>query len=262
MYYEDSTGAIVGATVSPGQGNPTGMNGGIDLSNWVRDGVPASEAPAGAVSAFVELRKYNTTAGQGDSYAWFCRPMWGDAHSGQTELAGYSPGNGKAVTELLTANVSTASAAAIDAQSKVSTAYWQTSVDAGGGPAFISAQAKDSNGNFTSSVGIGAVDISIYNPSGGNYIKALDVTNGNITIAGDFYGGAGKMVWSNGSVMKVQGTGFGTSNQFIEWFGPNMDISQCWEGNATYYLRTDGTAYFGGAISAGNATTNTKARRS
>jgi hypothetical protein len=154
----------------------------------------------------------------------------------------------------LSASVSTQAGAIASIQGKTQ-AYWQTTVNAGAGQAFISATALDQNGNPTSSVGIGATDIAFYNPSGGNYIKALEVSNGNISIAGDFYGGAGKMVWSNGSVMKVQGTGFGTSNQFIEWFGPNMDISQCWEGNATYYLRTDGSAYFGGSISAGNATT-------
>ncbi|SEM40415.1 hypothetical protein SAMN05192583_0067 [Sphingomonas gellani] len=61
-----------------------------------------------------------------------------------------------------------------------------------------------------------------------------------------------RIVFNNGSVMKVQGVGFGSSNQFIEWFGPVQNsFSNCSESNATYYLKTDGSAYFGGSLSAG-----------
>lgn len=61
-----------------------------------------------------------------------------------------------------------------------------------------------------------------------------------------------RIVFNNGSVMKVQGVGFGSSNQFIEWFGPvQSSFSNCSEANATYYLKTDGSAYFGGSLSAG-----------
>lgn len=61
-----------------------------------------------------------------------------------------------------------------------------------------------------------------------------------------------RIVFNNGSVMKVQGVGFGSANQFIEWFGPvQNNFSNCTEANATYYLKTNGSAYFGGALSAG-----------
>lgn len=73
----------------------------------------------------------------------------------------------------------------------------------------------------------------------------------NITQNGDWNVGTGKIIWDNGSYMKVSGVGFGTSNQFIEWFGPKMAINLCSEANATQYLKTNGDAYFGGSLSAG-----------
>src|SRR5690606_19072397 len=63
--------------------------------------------------------------------------------------------------------------------------------------------------------------------------------------------GTGKIIWDNGAYMKVAGVGFGTHNQFIEWFGPKMPISACNEANAVYYLKADGSAYFGGSLHAG-----------
>ena len=47
--------------------------------------------------------------------------------------------------------------------------------------------------------------------------------------------------------------GFGSTNQFIEWFGENMlvnglvDYASITKANAITYLTTDGDAYFGGA---------------
>jgi hypothetical protein len=67
----------------------------------------------------------------------------------------------------------------------------------------------------------------------------VDVTNGR-TIA------------TTGSFMKVTGAPFGSSSQFIEWYGPyQSNLANCTESNATYYLKTNGTAYFGGALLAG-----------
>lgn len=90
------------------------------------------------------------------------------------------------------------------------------------------------------------------------HIKELQVDkliNGNLnatcTVNGDLNMGAGKIVFDNGAVMKVQGVGFGTSNQFIEWFGPKRAINTCDEASAIYYLKTNGSAYFGGSLSAG-----------
>jgi hypothetical protein len=63
---------------------------------------------------------------------------------------------------------------------------------------------------------------------------------------------SGRIIFNNGTVMKVSGTGFGSANQFIEWFGPALsNVNQCSESNATSYLKIDGSAYFGGALLAG-----------
>jgi hypothetical protein len=73
----------------------------------------------------------------------------------------------------------------------------------------------------------------------------------NITQNGDWSLGTGRIIFNNGTYMKVQGLGFGTTNQFIEWFGPTMAITSCNESNAIQYLKTNGDAYFGGSLSAG-----------
>lgn len=63
---------------------------------------------------------------------------------------------------------------------------------------------------------------------------------------------AGRIVWSNGALMKVTGVGFGSSSQFIEWFGPYFsNLANCTEANAISYLKTNGAAYFGGSLHAG-----------
>ena len=67
----------------------------------------------------------------------------------------------------------------------------------------------------------------------------VDVSNGRTTV-------------TTGSYMKVTGAPFGSSSQFIEWYGPyQSNLANCTESNAVYYLKTNGTAYFGGALLAG-----------
>lgn len=64
--------------------------------------------------------------------------------------------------------------------------------------------------------------------------------------------------FNNGLVMKVSGIGFGSSNQFIEWVGPSLSsLAQCTEANAIQYIKTDGSAYFGGSLSAGQLKNST-----
>lgn len=83
-------------------------------------------------------------------------------------------------------------------------------------------------------------------------IQSLTISKlSNGTLNSDISVGTGKIVWSNGSYMKVAGVGFGTANQFIEWFGPVMSINSCSESNAISYLKTNGSAYFGGTLSVG-----------
>jgi hypothetical protein len=63
--------------------------------------------------------------------------------------------------------------------------------------------------------------------------------------------GSGRIIWDNGVFMKVAGVGFGTTGQFLEWFGPRGDPALCSEVNAITYLKLNGDAYFGGTLSAG-----------
>lgn len=92
-------------------------------------------------------------------------------------------------------------------------------------------------------------DAAIANLSVGKL--ATGVLTADVTQDGDWNVGTGKIIWDNGTHMKVAGVGFGSANQFIEWFGPKMAISSCTEANAISYLKTDGSAYFGGSLSAG-----------
>lgn len=80
------------------------------------------------------------------------------------------------------------------------------------------------------------------------------VDSTGVKIAGDLYMGTGRIIADTGTYMRVLGTGFGVSNQFIEWFGPKMAINLCSPTNAIQYLKTNGDAYFGGSLSAGTLT--------
>lgn len=49
--------------------------------------------------------------------------------------------------------------------------------------------------------------------------------------------------------MKVSGSGFGTSNQFLEWYGPERaNLADCNETDAIYYIRNDGKFYAKGTF--------------
>src|SRR5690606_1467602 len=53
------------------------------------------------------------------------------------------------------------------------------------------------------------------------------------------------------STLLAHGTAFGTSNQFVHWYGPRPagdDIALCSEATALFYIRVDGAMYFGGAV--------------
>lgn len=55
-----------------------------------------------------------------------------------------------------------------------------------------------------------------------------------------------------GGFMRVTGSPFGSASQFIDWYGPDLaDLDDCQENNALMYFKTDGSAYFGGSLSAG-----------
>ena len=134
------------------------------------------------------------------------------------------------------------------------------------------------NDGTTGSFTVVADEFAIVPPSGGagtapfivdggvayiaqSYIKELAVDKiAGGTLGAEINVGAGKIIYDNGTFMKVTGVGFGSAGQFLEWFGPKMAIGSCTEANAITYLKTDGSAYFGGTLSAGtlkNAATST-----
>jgi hypothetical protein len=86
------------------------------------------------------------------------------------------------------------------------------------------------------------------------YIRNLVVdriTGGNISAQWNISNSSGRIVLDTGAYMKVIGVGFGANSDLIEWFGPKMAISACTKANAKTYVGMDGSAYFGGSLSAG-----------
>jgi hypothetical protein len=63
--------------------------------------------------------------------------------------------------------------------------------------------------------------------------------------------GTGRVIMNTGTVMRVEGIGFGKYGDLVSWFGPTMAISECTKANATSYEGMDNSAYFGGSLSAG-----------
>lgn len=62
----------------------------------------------------------------------------------------------------------------------------------------------------------------------------------------------GLEIFDSGTFMTVKGLGFGSSNQFIEWFGPSQaNVSTCTELNAVSYKTVTGNEYTTGTIGAG-----------
>lgn len=135
-------------------------------------------------------------------------------------------------------------------------AGWGVTLDVNG---YISGLFSENNGskaNFT----ILADKFRIVAP--GVAAKQLFSVDGSgVHLANDLNIGPGRIVLDTGSHMKVLGQGFGSANQFVEWFGPKMALNQCTELNAITYVKTNGSAYFGGTLSAGilkNAVTSSQ----
>jgi hypothetical protein len=68
--------------------------------------------------------------------------------------------------------------------------------------------------------------------------------------------GTGMFKFTVGGSQLLLGRGFGNSNQFFLWYGPaQASPSTCTEANGVVWLKTNGSAYFGGSLSAGTLTT-------
>lgn len=187
------------------------LDGGTNPQNWSQLGVQSAQAPAGATRAVIELRKYDTNPGNGDSWAWFWRPYFGAARSGQTSFNNYSPGPYGRTFENLTARVSTEEQARASADSSLASsistvsssvgslsssvstqalaiatlngktnAYWSVVANAGSENAIIAARA----GGGSSTVTMAANKIVLSNTDGSNIRDALVIEGGNVTLAG------------------------------------------------------------------------------
>lgn len=78
------------------------------------------------------------------------------------------------------------------------------------------------------------------------------ITSGALGAVIDFSGGYLRM--KTGGFTLFIGNGFGTTSQFFIWYGPNVtsdDPANCTEAAATFYLKTNGSAYFAGTLAAG-----------
>jgi len=79
-------------------------------------------------------------------------------------------------------------------------------------------------------------------------VFGVDTTLDEVTIEG-------RLVIDTGTYVLAQGKGFGTSNQFVQWFGPKMALNLMSESNGFFWLKNDGSAYYAGGFSAGTLTT-------
>ena len=151
----------------------------------------------------------------------------------------------------ISAKVSTLEGTVADQTGKL-TAYFSKTASVPGADATVEIVATNASGQPTSNVALTATTISLKNKADGRVIPALTAEGGNVIIANDLVGGNGRIIWKSSTHMKVSGTGFGSANQFIEWYGPvKNSVSECTEAQAVYYLRTDGQAFFNGSIAEG-----------
>lgn len=152
-------------------------------------------------------------------------------------------------------------------------AQYSVKVDNNGRVAGFGLISQPINGTIVSTFNFNADVFSIWNGTSnvapftvvGGVVRMqnVEILNANIancsidkltvgTLNANMNIGTGRITFDNGSVMMVHGVGFGTSNQFIEWFGPHLaNVNLCSEANATSYKKVNGAAYFGGALSAG-----------
>lgn len=111
---------------------------------------------------------------------------------------------------------------------------WSAVIDVGG---YVSSLEANNNGS-TASWKFRTDELVI--EDAGNPASGFRFANGRIRVS------------AGGGFMKVMGDGFGSANQFIEWYGPFFsDVANCTETNAISYAKTNGEAYFGGGLSSG-----------
>lgn len=158
--------------------------------------------PAGYNRAFLILRRGTTAPGQADSWSWFTRPFIREIPSDQTKPTPWD--SGSQVWSLRAA--------------------WQVGVSIPGAEAFISAVATNNGGaRPTSSVAIGASIFAVYNQIGDNWVKALEVLNGNAIFTGGLQAGAYiRLGNGNGWPVALKPVDFNLSDGEVCSFGTDL----------------------------------------
>lgn len=81
------------------------------------------------------------------------------------------------------------------------------------------------------------------------------ITAGMVRNASDSYridATNGREIIKFGGFMSVRGAPFGSSSQFLEWYGPEQaNLANCTEDNSIRHFKTNGDLYTGGRLSAG-----------
>jgi hypothetical protein len=151
----------------------------------------------------------------------------------------------------ITANVGTLTAGTISNNSGTNT----INLSATGSSYFINTPhfTVTAAGNATFA---GTLSGAIVN-AGNINVSSLSAINANIGAATagtlTFTSATSYILFNNGTYMKVSGVGFGAASNYLEWFGPTVstasNFAACTDSNAKYYLKTNGSAYFGGQLS-------------
>lgn len=205
IYWQDKDGNYVSyspaATVAYGEATLS-----PDLATWKRL-VTFGVCPPGAVRGVVTLRK---NISPGPAGVWFCRPMAFQATDTQTQAPPWAPANtSEAASQIpgLQASVSTAAAAAIDAQGKVDAKYGVT-LDGNG----YASGFENTNDGTVAEFNILADKFGIRDPSGsaerteyqgGNWYV---YSTGIRTRYGKAFGGTEKIVWWTGPDSVAEGS--------------------------------------------------------
>lgn len=221
----------------------SGFSGGTGRSGWAH---VSNFYTAPATAAYCHIFVAGVTNGQGTPYVWMCEPMVEVASVDRTKVSPYAPGGMEAMASYTLR---------LDVNGHV--VGWQFNNDGTTGSMVISADhfaiAHPSSGTV--------YPFEVKN--GNTYIKNAFIENLTIgrltngTLNADMLMGTGRIIFDQGGYMKIQGIGFGSNNQFLEWFGPRqpssgtINTALCTETNAIQYLKTNGNAYFGGTLAVG-----------
>lgn len=214
--------------------------GGTYLSQFNRVWTGAKQAPANARYARFVLEKERTLTGA-DSWAWMTRPMFCKVTADTTVIPEFSHALPDAqINEIYSVTASHESG--IDALK----AKYTLTLNVDGAITGIELLGGGGNSEFT----VLADEFKVKTSSGSQ--TPFSVTGDQVRLGTDLYAGNHRVIFDNGVAKLVHGVGFGSANQFIEWFGPSMAISSMTEANAVTYKKTNGDALTRGSLIVGD----------